>query len=125
MADAKFSVAVHDSYVVIEIGGDPLSSEEVGAMIAGPVASAGESGKHVIYHRLTPVAQTPSTGDFYFFAKQLEEIRFRRKIALVLPEEMHPGNLEFFETAASNRGVNIRLLTSLEIAVAWIEETTS
>jgi hypothetical protein len=67
------------------------------------------------------VTQRASTLDFYHYGKLLRDSLFPNKLALVFPEEMHPDNLDFFETTARNRGVEMRLFSTMEEARKWIE----
>ena len=64
--------------------------------------------------------QLPLTHDFFDFAESLPRSGHWRKLALAFPKEMHDDNLDFFVTAAKNRGVNINLFSSMEKAIDWI-----
>ncbi len=67
-----------------------------------------------------PVRQVASTVNFYYYGELIHMSAFRNKLALVFPKEMHHDNLDFFETTAKNRGVNIELFSAIDEALNWI-----
>jgi hypothetical protein len=113
-------ITQNDKHVLIHVRGDPLSPQEIRSTLSNAVSKALESNLCIIIHREAPVKQRASTVDFYYYAKSLSESKFRNKLALVFPEEMHHDNLKFFETTSRNRGINLILFSKLENATNWI-----
>jgi hypothetical protein len=113
----------HEKYVLITVIGDPRLPQEIQSLLTTAVEQANESNLNIVIHRELPVKQIASTIDFYQYAVSLGKSRFRNKLALVFPEEMHHDNLDFFETTSRNRGINFKLFSKLEEALSWIGVT--
>ena len=63
------------------------------------------------------------TGSIYsVIAQRSETGRQLRKIAYVAPVDPDVSKSKFAETVAINRGVNVRLFTTVEAAKKWLEE---
>lgn len=56
-----------------------------------------------------------------FMAKLIDQIPRNMRDAIILPEsEIGKANLRFFETVASNRGLNVCVFTTRDEALAWL-----
>jgi hypothetical protein len=67
-----------------------------------------------------------STLDIFEMAQMLEQIPgiHQYRDAIIMPANtMEQDELRFFETAARNRGINVRVFTDREHAIAWLTGT--
>ena len=115
-------ISLHDKYILVNVKGDPLSPKEIEDTITKAVTQATQSNLNIIIFRETPVKQKATTVDFYYYAESLNKSNFRRKLALVFPKEMHHDNLDFFETACINRGINLRLFAAQNDGLKWLND---
>ena len=118
-------ITIHDRYVLVSVKGEPLLPQEIKSKLVQAVKKAIESQLSIIINREVPVKQHASVIDFYYYAEFLGGYAFLDKLALVFPEEMHHDNLDFFESAARNRGINLKLFSKMEDALHWIEIDTN
>ena len=102
-------IALHEKHVLISFEGDSLAAGEIEFGLSKAIEEAIESDPSIIIHLEVPVKQRVSTIDLYCCAAMLARSAFTNKLALAFPKEMHHGNLDFFETASRNRGINARL----------------
>jgi hypothetical protein len=113
-------ITQNDKCVLVHVQGEPLSPQEIRSTLLIAVKKALESQLCIIIHREVPVKQRASIVNFYYYAKSISESKFRNRLALVFPEEMHHDNLDFFVTTSKNRGINLRLFSKMENATTWI-----
>ena len=113
-------ISVLEKYVLINVTGDPLLPDEIASTLMEAAAKAVQLKSSILIFRDMPVRQQASTIDFYHYAESLRSSPFRGKLALAFPKEMHTDNLDFFETAAINRGINVKIFSTKEEAHKWI-----
>ena len=113
-------ITLHEKHVLISFEGDSLASEEIKFKLSKAIKEAIESDLNIIIHQEVPVKHRISTFDFYSYAELFARSAFRNKLALAFPKEMHHDNLNFFETATKNRGINSRLFFRMGEALKWI-----
>jgi hypothetical protein len=116
----KVKLSVNKKYVLVQINGSLLSLQEFQSILSKVIARAIEYQLNIIIHRESPVLQRLSLFEIYDIALFLRRFTFRKKLALVYPEEMHEDNFEFFINAPRNRGVQSGLFSTLENALDWI-----
>ena len=116
------SVIEKETYFYVKMEGDILNPQQIAETIATVTKNCNEKQKHALVHRITESQQLASMTDFYEFSKYLEE-RWTRtlRIAMVYPASMIQGQIDFFEMAAQNRGINLKLFSSFEDAESWLE----
>lgn len=114
-------ITLRDTYVLVHVQGDPLLAREIELTLLKATEQANDSNLDIIIFREAPVKQHASVIDFYYYAQSVRKSGFRKKLAVVFPEEMHHDNLDFFVTASRNQGINIRLFSSMEPALTWID----
>ena len=107
-------------FIAVHVAGESLSPHEIESALLTAIAQAVEFNLSIIIQREAPVKQRASITDFYHYADSLRKTEFKGKLALVFPEEMHHDNLDFFETTAKNRGINIMLFSGMVDAVNWV-----
>jgi len=113
-------ISRHEKYVLVNVEGDSLSPQEIYFTLSKAVEQAVESRLSIVIYREAPVKQQASMVDFYHYGRFLSESAFSSKLALAFPEEMHHDNLDFFVTTSRNRGIRLRLFSTMEEAVNWI-----
>ena len=116
----RVKITKHDNYVLLNVKGAPLSPEEIQSTLSKAIDIAIESNLNIIINRVKLVRQQASKVSFYQYAQFLNESSFENKLALVFPEELRYYSLDFFELAATNRGVRLKLFSKLEEAINWI-----
>ena len=114
-------ISLHPRHVLLEVEGYPLSPDEIAEALSAAVDVAIRAELDLVIRRQIPVKQRASTTDFFHFASWLSRSGFTRKIALVFPEEMHADNLDFFVTAATNRGMRVSVFAETDAALEWIQ----
>jgi hypothetical protein len=119
--NGEATITVQEKYVFVDVKGEPLSPEEIQSTLSKAAKQAVESQLNIIIHRELPVKQKASIINFFYYAEFMSSSVFRNKLALVFPREMHYDNLDFFVTAAKNRGVRLELFSSMEEALDWID----
>ena len=116
------SLTENDTYLYVKLEGEILSPEAIGETIAKVTNICTEKNKHALVHRITETKQPASMTDFYGFSQYLEKHWPRsQKVAIVYPESMIKGIMDFFEIASQNRGINVKLFSSLKDAESWIQ----
>ena len=113
-------IALHEKHVLISFEGDSLAAGEIEFGLSRAIKEAIESDLSIIIHGEVPVKQRISIVDLYCCAEMLARSAFKNKLALAFPKEMHNDNLDFFETASRNRGINARLFPGMGEALKWI-----
>ena len=116
----KVKLSVNKKYVLVQINGSLLSLQEVQSILSKVIERAIEYQLNIIIHRQPPVLQRLSLFEIYDIALFLRRFSFRKKLALVYPEEMHEDNFDFFINASRNRGIKSGLFSTLENALDWI-----
>ena len=113
-------ISLFEKYVLVNVTGEPLLPDEIASTITKAVTKAVQSKSNILIFRDMPVRQRASTVDFFYYAESLRLSAFRGKLALAFPKEMHNDNLDFFETAAINRGITVKIFSTKEEAHKWI-----
>jgi hypothetical protein len=116
----KVKLSVNKKYVLVQINGSLLSLQELQSILSKVIERAIEYQLNIIIHRELPVLQRLSLFEIYDLALFLRRFSFRKKLALVYPEEMHEDNFEFFINASWNRGLQSRLFSTPDDALDWI-----
>jgi len=118
------SVIERENYIYVKMEGDTLSPQQIAQTIQSVTEQCTDKRKHALVHRITAARQAASMTNFYEFSKFLEE-RWTRtlRIAMVYPASMLQDQIDFFEIASQNRGINLKLFSSFEEAESWIQSS--
>ena len=108
--------------IVLHLTGSALPPEEILENMKRVLHLCGEKSirKGIIY-RSESAKQKASVFDFYKLSEFLASLQLSRfRVALVFPRESKDDEIDFFETASTNRGVNIRRFATYEEAQDWM-----
>ena len=111
-----------DRYVLVSLPDRVLRADEILSTMQSTIEVCRKTRitRGIIYRRRLG-EQTASTTSFYHFASFLEKQNLLGyRFALAFPKAMHGDQLQFFQTAAMNRGVTIELFCDLAAAEQWI-----
>ena len=116
----KVKLTLSENYVLVRMNGSLQSLQEVQSTISKAIELAIKFQLNIIIHRELPVLWRLSLFEIYDLALFLRRFSFRKKLALVYPEEMHEDNFDFFINASWNRGIQSGLFSTPEDALDWI-----
>jgi hypothetical protein len=118
---AEVSMTRRDAYLFVHVQGEPLTPEERQSTLTRMLDEVAESDLDIVIHEETFGLQPPDALQYISRANFLGTSDFSQRIAYVPPEQMPPDKLEFVVTAARNHGREIRVFSSVEDAIKWIE----
>ena len=117
-------ITVQDRYVLMHVEGDPMPPQDIKLALSKAVYQAVKHDLPIMIVREKPVQLIASNVDFFQYGKFLQMSPFKNRLALVFPEEMHHDNLSFFEATVRNRGINVKLFSTINEARNWIGSDT-
>jgi hypothetical protein len=118
------SIIEKEKYFYVKMEGDTLAPQQIAETIQAVTEQCTEKKKHALIHRITEARQVASMTNFYEFSQYLEERWIRTlRIAMVYPASMIQDQIDFFEVASQNRGINLKLFSSFEEAESWIKSS--
>ncbi|NTU72068.1 MAG: hypothetical protein HGB10_09660 [Coriobacteriia bacterium] len=114
---------LEDEAVVFTDYEPPTSLAELEQVVADNFRIASEKGSWLFLGDCTKLPSSGSVIDVYELGETLDRIGadFRMREALVVtPDPDERGDFEFFVTVTTNRGIVVRLFTTMEEAREWL-----
>ena len=117
----KAAITNKGKYILVSLEGPAFVAAEISKTSSKALELCRKTGvKKLIIHRVNVAKQVATSVDYFDFSKALqEENLYDYKIALVYPPPLDE-RLAFFETAAQNRGVNLKVFTEINLAESWL-----
>ena len=119
MSDGMKTI-VHDKYLLVDIKGERLPEKEMETLFKNAVEQAKSSDLNIIFNIEPPVKQSVSIPSICQYTDFLLWSAFFNKVALIVPPEIDQEKLEFLQTASQNRGVKLKVFSSMSEAIGWI-----
>ena len=117
----EVSMTRRDAYLFVHMQGEPLTPEERRSTLTRVLDEVADSDLDIVVHEETCGVQPPTAWQYISRANFVATSDFRQRIAYVPPEQMPPDKLEFVVNAARNHGLEIRIFSSVQDAIKWIE----
>ncbi len=118
---SEISITRRDAFLFVHIQGDPVTGEERLSLFARMLGEAADANLDIVVHEDTPDAQPLTAVKYMARANFLGTSEFGKRIAYVPPPGFSTNTCELIENAAWNYGKTIRLFSSVEDAIDWIE----
>ncbi|MBK6791277.1 MAG: hypothetical protein IPG80_01760 [Anaerolineales bacterium] len=103
---------------------DPFMPEDFLKVIAENISIAKEKQTNLFLADCTDLTRSGNVIDIYQLGNMLQamnaEIHIKEAIVVMKQKGNVVSDLQFFETVANNRLINVRLFFDLETALAWL-----
>jgi hypothetical protein len=101
----------------------PTTPSELAGIVQANLALAAEKGALLFLGDVSALPNSASAIDVYELAAMLDRLgvdRRMREALVVSPDSTHAGSFDFYVTATSNRGLQVRLFGTIEEAKEWL-----
>jgi hypothetical protein len=103
----------------------PTTPAELAEIVQANLALAAEKGALLFLGDVSALPNSASAIDVYELATMLDRLgvdRRMREALVVGPDPADAGSFDFYVTATSNRGLQVRLFGAIEEAKEWLRD---
>lgn len=105
---------------------DPLSLEDFSQLIEENFLLAKEKGTNLFLADCTKIEASGQTFDIYQLGSMLQsknaDIHIKEAVVVMPQKGQVVSDLQFFETVANNRKINVHLFFDIDSAMQWLQE---